>query len=534
LDFDTLHAFLPPSVSDVHLAAAALLLLFLLSRIYRAVRLRAKLSPIPAASPLRLPALPFLGSILDFTLSGLTPWDLMASWHAAHGPIYRFVLLGRECISVSSPSLLKDALQSRVKVVQKDVDFAYAPFLSILGRGIVTSEGKEWMRQRASVGAALKHDILDDIPKITLRMVRRMCVVLDAAAASGSSPVVEMAGSLRHLTLQVISDAFLGLDPDESDGTFAQMYLPIVDEANRRVWAPYRAAMVWTPQYWRHLAAVRRLDRYVSGLITGRWDERRRGSGGKRRKDVLDNVLKAYERSYGISKSLPTYVVKQVRDEMKTFMLAGHETTAAMMTWSVYELMKDKGRGGPKGGKMVRKITTEAEEIFGKGYDCCAGSLDEAIAALPDRETLGKLCFSEGCLKEALRKYSVVPTVARQVVEDTKFGSHVVPRGTTVMIGIQAMHLDPLHWPEPFSYCPERFVDPSPRPQRFTFLPFIDGPRDCLGQYLALLESKMVLAMLFQRYNFSMEDTIEGDPRHIFMVPIVPKEDINLTFRRRL
>ena len=101
------------------------------------------------------------------------------------------------------------------------------------------------------------------------------------------------------------------------------------------------------------------------------------------------------------------------------------------------------------------------------------------------------------------------------------------------MIRIQAMHLNPLHWPEPFSYCPERFVDPSPCPQRFTFLPFIDGPQDCLGQYLALLESKMVLAMLFQRYNFSMENTIKRDPRHIFMVPIVPKEDMNLTVRRR-
>ena len=101
---------------------------------------------------------------------------------------------------------------------------------------------------------------------------------------------------------------------------------------------------------------MRRLDRYVSGLITGRWDERRRGSDGKRRKDVLDRALKAYERAYGSSESLPTYVVKQVRDEMKTFMLAGHETSAAMTTLAVYELMKDKGWDGSKGGEMVRKV----------------------------------------------------------------------------------------------------------------------------------------------------------------------------------
>uniref|UniRef100_A0A6U5M9T4 Cytochrome P450 n=1 Tax=Corethron hystrix TaxID=216773 RepID=A0A6U5M9T4_9STRA len=516
--------------------ASLLLLLFLflllLRRTFRYLRMKSFLSTLPSVSPLRYPFLPFLGNLLDFTLAGLTPWDLMVRWHRVHGPIYRFILLGRDCVSVSSPAMLRQVLQTNVAGVKKDVDFAYKPFLSILGTGIVTSEGKEWLRQRLSVGKVLRHEILDDIPHITLRMVRRLCLTLDEAAASQSP--VEISELLRHLTLQVISNAFLGLDPDESDGTFAIMYLPIVDEGNRRVWAPHRAYMVWTPAFWRHLAAVRRLNGYVSSLIMRRWEERRTSSiEGRRRKDVLDHVLNAYKDAYGEDRPLPISVLRQVRDEMKTFMLAGHETSAAMMTWVMYELIKING------SEMVHTITKEAEKVFTMGKDWCGGELDEAIAALPDRETLGKLCFSEGCLKEALRKYSVVPTVTRQIITGTAVGCHMLPPGTTVMIGIQSIHHDPTIWKDPESYQPSRFCNPSPPPKPYTFIPFIDGPRNCLGQYLALLESKMVLSLLFQRYEFGVPGEEEnrsregGDPRHLFMVPIIPKDDVNLTVRRR-
>ena len=155
-----------------------------------------------------------------------------------------------------------------------------------------------------------------------------------------------------------------------------------------------------------------------------------------------------------------------------------------------------------------------------------------------------------------MRKYSVVPIVARRCVKDLRVNHrHVLTAGSSVMINIQGVHLDPQRWPQPMKFDPERFlpkhssnsdnnndnnnqstIDP------FAFLAFIAGPRNCLGQHLALLESKMVMSLLSSRYRFDLPyrrdtqdwSTREKDPRHRFMVPVIPKEEmmISVTLRR--
>lgn len=164
--------------------------------------------------------------------------------------------------------------------------------------------------------------------------------------------------------------------------------------------------------------------------------------------------------------------------------------------------------------------------------------------------------------KESLRKYSVVPIVSRRIVEDLYLdeGPYYLPKGSSVMINIQAVHLDPEIWPEPMAFDPHRFLldditnrtDSSSsttaskwnKPiQPFTFLPFIAGPRNCLGQHLALLESKMVIALLTQRYDFQLPESLDAinsedwsngnDPRHRFMVPVIPKEELMVTVTRK-
>jgi cytochrome P450 len=158
-----------------------------------------------------------------------------------------------------------------------------------------------------------------------------------------------------------------------------------------------------------------------------------------------------------------------------------------------------------------------------------------------------------------------VPIAARRVVEDLflEEGPYFLPKGSSVMINIQAVHLDPEIWPEPMKFDPARFLpdddnDDTPdingssntktaskqnKPiQPFTFLPFIAGPRNCLGQHLALLESKMVIVLLTQRYDFALpgSDGIDpeewsngSDPRHRFMVPVIPKEELMVTVTRK-
>jgi cytochrome P450 len=183
---------------------------------------------------------------------------------------------------------------------------------------------------------------------------------------------------------------------------------------------------------------------------------------------------------------------------------------------------------------------------------------------ITDRDILSKLVFSEACLKvcfysllilyrsiaftfvvyqifikpsqEALRKYSVVPTVLRRIVSPTKIGNHTLTPECSVIISIQSVHHNDKFWTNPMVFDPTRFLDSNKIPEPYTFLPFIDGPRNCLGQYLALLESKMVISLIAERYKLTIigKEYHDGsDPRHRFMVPIITKGSLNVSVSKR-
>jgi cytochrome P450 len=140
--------------------------------------------------------------------------------------------------------------------------------------------------------------------------------------------------------------------------------------------------------------------------------------------------------------------------------------------------------------------------------------------------------------KESLRKYSVVPLVIRRVVNDLDLGQYRISPGSRLAINIQAVHHNPKYWPDPMTFDPHRFLNQKPAP--YTFLPFLEGPRNCLGQHLSLLESKMVLALLTQRYQFRATKEINtdlgsksSDPRHQYIVPVTPKEDLYVFVSKR-
>jgi len=464
---------------------------------------------------------PFIGQLSSFLR--YRPWDLQAEWHRRYGPVVSFHLLGRDMFSVGSPALIKLLLQSKIKAVKKDVANVMKPFLPILGTGIVTSEDEAWMKQRLKMSIPLRRDVLSRIPAQTLAAVQRLMVRIE------KEETIALGEALRHLTLQVISGTFLSLSAEESDGTFAKLYLPIVDEANTRVWHPYRSFCFFLPSWWKFHWNVYCLNKYVSELIRRRWKERRARVSSDDTSvdndDILDAVLKAYEvdQEGSCPERLSATTVRQFRDEMKTFMLAGHETSAAMMTWVFYELMSGDGA-------LTEPIIQEANRVFGQRDWKTATPMD-----LPNADDLSRLLIAEASLRESLRKYSVVPMVARRTVEDVRLGDKLfIPRGSSVLINIQAVHWDPNIWPNPQAYDPTRFLKPDQKPDPFSFLPFIAGPRNCLGQGIALLESKIVISLLVQRFRFSLNTPWnDADPRHRYMVPVIPKQELIVKVQRR-
>ena len=179
-------------------------------------------------------------------------WDLFAMWATATAPKpARVQIFDRHCVVIADPSTMKRVMATNLKNYQKDLEFSYAPFLEILGTGLVTSGGETWRKMRGHISKALRVEILDDIIAIATRAVERLCVKLDAAKASAAA--VDMEQEFRLLTLQVIGEAILSLSPEDSDELFPSLYLPIMDECNARSLSPWRA---WIPtrEWFAHKA----------------------------------------------------------------------------------------------------------------------------------------------------------------------------------------------------------------------------------------------------------------------------------------
>ena len=454
---------------------------------------------IPAVSG----SIPFFGHVFEM-MKG-SPWDVMTRWVMKYGMIYKFHLFGSDCICVSDPALLRIILQTNYLNYKKDLEWTYKPFMTLLGSGLVTADGKNHLRQRTLLSHPLRVEILEEIPHMALKAIQRLSRKLGKAA--DEKMTVEMAEEFRHLTLQVIAEAILSLSPEESDKTFAKMYLPIVEEGNKRTWNPARM-YIPSSSWFKYNRDVSILNDYMYSLIIQRWEQRKREEGRAmaqyRREDILDRTLAAIAQDQWNEAT-----ILQVRDEMKTFILAGHETSASMLTWTLYELSINRD--------IKQKVLEEAENVFSKYIDYDEFDPKHIMGFLKNSETY--LEYSECCLRESLRKYSVVPTVVRVSAESAKLGNYYLRKGSKIMVNMQGVHHNPKIWPEPDLYNPERFLS---KIEPYTFLPFIEGPRMCLGQFLSLLESKIVLAVLLCMYDF---ETVNNDAglKHPYMVPIIPK-----------
>ncbi|KNC76591.1 hypothetical protein SARC_10916 [Sphaeroforma arctica JP610] len=300
--------------------------------------------------------------------------------------------------------------------------------------------------------------------------VDRMSAKLEKIRGTGVP--IEIGEEFRLLTLEVIGELVLSLPADESNRVFPDLYLPIVTEANKRIWDPTRKFMP-TPTQFAYQKTVTGLNDYMCDLIRKRWAERQaRKTTGSTKKvpDILDQTLATIDPA-----DWSEATVLQLRDEFKSFVLAGHETSASMLTWCLYECIENDD--------VRERLINESVEVFGPGR---AEEGDQFTSVpLPTRDDLNRLGYTVNALKEALRKYTPVPIVVRMAKENDVIDGQNIPAGTRMFVNIKAIHDDPAIWESPDTFNPDRFAEKF---DPYAFLPFINGPRNCLGQHLALLE----------------------------------------------
>jgi cytochrome P450 len=202
---------------------------------------------------------------------------------------------------------------------------------------------------------------------------------------------------------------------------------------------------------------------------------------------------------------------KQLRDEVVTLMLAGHETTAVALSWTFLLLSKHPD--------VARKLAAEVDDVLG----------DRAAPAIED---LARLRYTGWVVDESMRLYPPVWMVERQAIADDVIGGYRIPAGTYVGVSPWTLHRHPAYWENPEGFEPERFAPEREKERpRYVYLPFGGGPRTCIGNSFALMEAKILLATISKRYTLALRP---GErPEMDSGVTLRPKRGIHVLPRRR-
>jgi enediyne biosynthesis protein E7 len=354
-------------------------------------------------------------------------------------------------------------------------------FKAVVGNGLVTSDGEMWTRQRKMAQPAFHKEKINGLAKQMTDTVEETLASWSPKAERGEG--VEIQSEMFHMVLTILSRCLFGADLkrdvdiiEHSVGVQAK-YLN--DRLNSPVDIPESVPI---PANRRFLRARAELDEVVDRMTA----ERKRS--GESKGDLLSTLIDARDEDTGRPMS-----DQQLRDEVKTFLIAGHDTTAITLSWCFALLSQHPA--------VERRVRDEFAEVLG--------------GRTPTAEDVPNLVYTKKVIQETLRHYPPLFILPRMPIEDDEIGGYRVPAGTSVIFCPYATHRHPDFWENPEGFDPEHFTEEAEKARhRYAYLPFSGGPRGCVGFPFAMMEMHLVLATVLQRYrlNLSPGHPVEYEP----------------------
>jgi cytochrome P450 len=415
-------------------------------------------------SKLPLAAGPFLlGNLREFRHDRLS---LQRRLLAEHGGAAWFRIGPVRVLMLSDPELIHGVLVSEPSAFVKSRGFRV--LRPLVGDGLVTAEGDAHARHRRLLQPAFQ-------PKRIAGYAQTMVACAERAVAGYADGArVDAAAEMMRLTLTVVGRTLFDADVSGDAAVVARAItqaMEYVVEAATSLPLPYALPLARNRKMRRARAA---LDEVVYRIIRERRQEQRD------RGDVLSMLLAARDETDGSGLS-----DLEVRDEVMTLVLAGHETTANALSWALALLSRhpnDRAR-----------VEAEVDGVSG--------------GRLPSLDDLPRLPFTLAVLKETLRLYPPVYLFGRKSVREVRIGPHLLPRSTIVLLNVFGMHRSAACFAEPDAFLPERFLGDAERAiPKGAFLPFGAGPRVCIGNHFALVEAQLILATLASRLRMHALD----------------------------
>jgi cytochrome P450 len=451
----------------------------------------------PAALPRSAPGprgAPIVGCLRTFRAD---PLKFLVETARAYGPVAHLPLGLVEAYLVSQPGGVKRVLQDNSENYGRQTR-GFQALRMTLGSGLITEDGAFWKRQRRLAQPAFHKARLAAFGDIMARAANEMTERLRAQATQGQP--IDVAPEMSRVTLAILGRSLFSLDLDGAAEAVGQAVVVVLRHTIETVHAliPLPRALP-TPRNRRFAAALRTLDKVVMDSIA----ERRRD--GVDRGDLLSMLLAARDEETGEGMT-----DRQLRDEVMTLMLAGHETTAMTLCWTLYLLSRHPA--------ARRTLEAEVDRVLG--------------GRVPSTEDLPRLPYTRMVIEEAMRLYPPAWGVTRSIAHDDEIDGFAVPAGAIVIVSPYTTHRDEALWPNPEGFDPDRFdaARESARP-RYAYFPFGGGPHLCIGAGFAMMEAQIILATLAQRLRL---DLVPGHPVEVEpLVTLRPRHGIQMTLHPR-
>ncbi|MFC7215310.1 cytochrome P450 [Saliphagus sp. GCM10025334] len=430
--------------------------------------------------------LPYVGTQLSFLRR---PYEFMTetareygdivSWNDPIGPVYQ----------LNHPDYIEHVLVANNQHYVKGSLFQNT-LRPITGNGILNSEGAVWRRNRHLLQPAFHPNRIREYATMMTD------ISLETTESWTDGETLQFHEEMSTLTLRVVARALFGVGIDERLGVVSSAlddFMLASETLSHYILPPG----IPTPSRRRIERARERLDSLIYDLI----DERRANPTDN---DVISKLLEV-ETEGGDHLS-----DEQIRDEVTTLLLAGHETTALSLTFTAYLLSTHPAVEG----RLVEELETVLE------------------GELPTMADLEDLTYTERVVKESMRLYPPVPSIVREAVKPDLIGGYEIPPGATVQMHQWVVHRDPRWYDDPLAFRPERWTDEmeSELP-KLAYFPFAAGPRRCIGDRFAMLEARLLLATIYQRHHLELVPGTELD----LMATITarPRSEIPMTVRER-
>lgn len=428
--------------------------------------------------------LPIVGNTVDLS-RGIR--EFYEQLRDEYGRIASYQVFGTDACMVAHPDAIRKILLDdhgafeKGDVVTRNLDDA-------MGEGLFLTEGNQWQNQRTKVQPAFYRERLNTyVPEMRATATETVDRWSDGA-------VVEVNETMTETTMDVLGRTLFGVDVTD-EPVIADASEAILARFDTNRFSSFLPVSVPTPTNRRYRRELERLRDFVDDLAV----QRRKQSPAERGDDLLSILVEFVEAS--------DLTRAEFRDNMVTFLFAGHETTALGLTYALLCLAQNP--------EEQEKLCAEVDEV-------CDGRV--TADDLPELEHTGRV------IDEALRLYPPVYMFFRETARDVELEGYEIPGGTTLVLPQWVVHHDRAWWDAPEAFRPDRFAGDSERPE-YAYFPFGGGPRHCIGMRFARMEMKTVLATIFSDYTCELVS--DPDPELIASSNLKPGEPIEVRLDAR-